>query len=47
MHVLIDNGGTHNSIRPDVVEKMHLPVQATKAFNVYIGSGESLLCESH
>ncbi|GJR88693.1 ty3-gypsy retrotransposon protein [Tanacetum coccineum] len=46
VHVLIDNGSTHNFIRPDVVEKMCLPIKSTKAFKVYIGSGESLLCES-
>ncbi|PWA58030.1 hypothetical protein CTI12_AA406450 [Artemisia annua] len=46
VHLLIDNGSTHNFIRPDVVERMHLPLQATKAFKVYIGSGESLLCEN-
>ncbi|GKC52217.1 ty3-gypsy retrotransposon protein, partial [Tanacetum coccineum] len=45
VHVLIDNGSTHNFVRPDVVEKMQLPVASTKAFKVYIGSGESLLCE--
>ncbi|GJR83935.1 retrotransposon-related protein [Tanacetum coccineum] len=46
VHVLIDNGSTHNFIHPDVVEKMCLPIKSTKAFKVYIGSGESLLCES-
>ncbi|GJX09473.1 ty3-gypsy retrotransposon protein [Tanacetum coccineum] len=46
VHVLIDNGSTHNFVRPDIVEQMQLPVQATKAFKVYIGSGESLLCEN-
>ncbi|GJZ18396.1 retrotransposon-related protein [Tanacetum coccineum] len=46
VHVLIDNDSTHNFIRPDVVEKMCLPIKSTKAFKVYIGSRESLLCES-
>ncbi|GJZ99372.1 ty3-gypsy retrotransposon protein [Tanacetum coccineum] len=46
VHILIDNGSTHNFVRPNVVERMHLPLQATKVFKVYIGSGESLLCES-
>ncbi|GJW93030.1 ty3-gypsy retrotransposon protein [Tanacetum coccineum] len=46
VHILIDNGSTHNFVRPGVVERMHLPLQATKVFKVYIGSGESLLCES-
>nr|GEX69057.1 reverse transcriptase [Tanacetum cinerariifolium] len=45
VHVLIDNGSTHNFVRPDVVERMCLPVQPTKAFKVYIGSEETLLCE--
>nr|GEV71854.1 Ty3/gypsy retrotransposon protein [Tanacetum cinerariifolium] len=46
MHVLIDNGSTHNFVRPNVMEKMRLPVQSTKPFKVYIESGETLLCES-
>nr|GEX43223.1 hypothetical protein [Tanacetum cinerariifolium]GEY18675.1 hypothetical protein [Tanacetum cinerariifolium] len=46
VHVLIDNGSTHNFVRLDVVELMCLLLTATKAFKVYIGSGESLLCES-
>ncbi|GKD21689.1 retrotransposon-related protein [Tanacetum coccineum] len=46
VHVLIDNGSTHNFVRPDVVERMCLPLTATKFFKVYIGSGETLLCES-
>nr|GEW64445.1 hypothetical protein [Tanacetum cinerariifolium] len=45
-YVLIDNGSTHNFIRLDVFEKMCIPIKSTKAFKVYIGSGESLLCES-
>ncbi|GJX16393.1 hypothetical protein Tco_0217225 [Tanacetum coccineum] len=46
VYVLNYNGSTHNFIRLDVVEKMCLPIKSTKAFKVYIGSGESLLCES-
>ncbi|GJW42570.1 reverse transcriptase [Tanacetum coccineum] len=46
VHVLIDNGSTHNFVQPGIVERMCLPVQTTKAFKVYIGSGESLLCEN-
>ncbi|GKA29453.1 ty3-gypsy retrotransposon protein [Tanacetum coccineum] len=44
VYVLIDNGSTHNFVRPVVVEQMRLPIQTTKAFMVYIGSGETLLC---
>ncbi|GJY67298.1 ty3-gypsy retrotransposon protein [Tanacetum coccineum] len=32
VHVLIDNGSTHNFVRPDIVKKMQLPVQSTKDF---------------
>ncbi|GKA19379.1 retrovirus-related pol polyprotein from transposon 297 family protein [Tanacetum coccineum] len=46
VHVLIDNGSTHNFIRPDVVEKLCLPTHFTKVFKVYIGRGETLLCEN-
>ncbi|GJX79417.1 retrotransposon-related protein [Tanacetum coccineum] len=46
VHVLIDNGSTHNFMRPYVVERMRLPLEATKAFKVYIGSGETLLGEN-
>nr|GEW40272.1 hypothetical protein [Tanacetum cinerariifolium] len=46
VHVLIDNGSTHNFVRPDVVERMCLLLTATKAFKVYIGSDETLLYES-
>ncbi|GJZ06966.1 RNA-directed DNA polymerase, eukaryota, reverse transcriptase zinc-binding domain protein [Tanacetum coccineum] len=46
VHVLIDNGSTYNFVRPDVVEKICLPVQSSKPFKVYIESGETLLYES-
>ncbi|GJV26463.1 hypothetical protein Tco_1379158 [Tanacetum coccineum] len=46
VHVLIDNGSMHNFIRPDVVERKCLPIQPTKVFKVYIGSGETLMCGS-
>ncbi|GJZ13956.1 retrovirus-related pol polyprotein from transposon 297 family protein [Tanacetum coccineum] len=46
VHVLIDNGSTHNLIRPDVIEKLCLPTHFTKVLKVYIGRGETLLCEN-
>ncbi|GJY09530.1 retrotransposon-related protein [Tanacetum coccineum] len=46
VHILIDNGSTHNFVQPGVVERMHLPITGTKTFKVYIGSGETLLCEN-
>ncbi|GJX62231.1 ty3-gypsy retrotransposon protein [Tanacetum coccineum] len=46
VHILIDNGSTHNFIRPDVVESMRLSLQLTKVFKVYIGSRATLMCEN-
>ncbi|GJX15841.1 ty3-gypsy retrotransposon protein [Tanacetum coccineum] len=46
VHVLIDNGSTHNFVQPGVVERMQLPIIGTKPFKVYIGSGETLLCKN-
>ncbi|GJZ52542.1 ty3-gypsy retrotransposon protein [Tanacetum coccineum] len=46
VHILIDNGSTHNFVQPGVVECMQLPISGTKPFKVYIGSGETLLCEN-
>ncbi|GJZ05087.1 retrotransposon-related protein [Tanacetum coccineum] len=37
VHVLIDNGSTHNFVQPNIVERLRLPVQTTKAFKVYVG----------
>ncbi|GJX49023.1 hypothetical protein Tco_0275868 [Tanacetum coccineum] len=42
IHVLIDNGNTHNFVQPGVVERMKLAVSITKSFKVYIRSGETL-----
>nr|GEV72106.1 retrotransposon-related protein [Tanacetum cinerariifolium] len=36
VHILIDNGSTHNFVQPGVVERMKLPVKNTKPFKVYI-----------
>lgn len=44
--VLIDSGSTHNFVQPTLVEKLKLQVQTIKAFKVYIGSGDSLVCSS-
>nr|GEX22066.1 hypothetical protein [Tanacetum cinerariifolium] len=46
VYVLIDNGSTYNFIRHDVVEKLCLPTHFMKVFKVYIGGGETLLCEN-
>ncbi|GKA81126.1 ty3-gypsy retrotransposon protein [Tanacetum coccineum] len=46
VHILIDNGSTHNFVQPGVVERMILPVKNTKLFKVYIGNVETLLCKN-
>nr|GEU46886.1 reverse transcriptase [Tanacetum cinerariifolium] len=46
VHVLIDNRSIHKFVQAGIVERIRLRVQTTKAFKVYIGSGESLLCEN-
>nr|GEX74556.1 Ty3/gypsy retrotransposon protein [Tanacetum cinerariifolium] len=36
VHILIDNGSTHNFIRPDVVESMRLSLQSTKGLDIKV-----------
>nr|GLL16803.1 uncharacterized protein LOC112097934 [Ipomoea trifida] len=42
--VLIDSGSTHNFIKSSTIEMLQLPIQLVKPFQVYIGSGDTLLC---
>ena len=42
--VLIDNGSTHNFIKPVVAERVDLAIQPTSPFRVYIGNGDFLVC---
>nr|GEW25134.1 retrovirus-related Pol polyprotein from transposon TNT 1-94 [Tanacetum cinerariifolium] len=37
VHVLIDNGSTHNFVRPNVVERIRVPLQVTKGLGVVLG----------
>nr|GEW83291.1 putative reverse transcriptase domain-containing protein [Tanacetum cinerariifolium] len=46
VHIFIDNESTHNFVQPGVVKRMHLQITGTKPFKVYIGGGETLLCEN-
>lgn len=46
VQILIDSGSTHNFVQPCVVEKLKLPIQATKVFKVYTGSDDNLICEN-
>ncbi|XP_074351847.1 uncharacterized protein LOC141690994 [Apium graveolens] len=45
VQVLIDSGSTHNFVKPTVVEKLGLDVHTTSTFRVYIGNGDSLVCQ--
>lgn len=44
-HVLIDNGSTHNFIPPKLVDRLNLVVSPIPKFRVYIGNGDSLVCQ--
>ncbi|GJZ44240.1 hypothetical protein Tco_0591495 [Tanacetum coccineum] len=46
VHILIDNGSTHNFVQPGVVERMKLPVKNMKLFKVYIGNVKTLFCKN-
>lgn len=45
VHVLIDNGSTHNFVRTEVAERLNLPLEEISQFRVYVGNGESLICK--
>ncbi|GAV91241.1 RVP_2 domain-containing protein [Cephalotus follicularis] len=45
IHVLIDNGSTHNFEQPEVAERLKLIMTPTKPFKGYIGNGQSLWCK--
>ncbi|XP_077220277.1 uncharacterized protein LOC143854284 [Tasmannia lanceolata] len=44
LHVLIDNGSTHNFVKDQVAKIIKLPIVPPTPFRVLIGNGESLLC---
>lgn len=37
--------GAHNFIHPDVAEKLRLQLSAVPPFRVYVGNGDSLVCD--
>ncbi|KAH6770320.1 hypothetical protein C2S52_015123 [Perilla frutescens var. hirtella] len=43
--VLIDSGSTHNFIQPKVVEDLQLSTEPTKAFQVVVGNGDTMVCK--
>ncbi|XP_043714700.1 uncharacterized protein LOC122663059 [Telopea speciosissima] len=44
LHILIDSGSTHNFIQESVAIATNCPICPTKAFKVYIGNGDFLMC---
>ena len=42
---LIDSGSTHNFIQSHTANKLCLTIEKSKAFKVFIGNGDYLLCE--
>ena len=43
--VLIDNGSTHNFIKPALAEHLGLSLKYAHSFRVYIGNDDSLVCQ--
>ncbi|KAF7812849.1 Ty3/gypsy retrotransposon protein [Senna tora] len=46
VHILIDNGSTHNFVKSSVAEKLGLPLEEIKPFRVQTGSGAYLECKN-
>lgn len=44
-HVSIDNGSTHNFIKPELVERLGLPLHTIPRFRVSTGSDVSIACQ--
>lgn len=44
--ILVDTGNSHNFLHPKIAEKINLSLRAIRPFRVYVGNGESLLCEN-
>ncbi|KAH6800199.1 hypothetical protein C2S52_000663 [Perilla frutescens var. hirtella] len=45
IQVLIDSGSTHNFLKPEVAERLKIPIESVSPFRVYVGNGDSLLCD--
>lgn len=43
--VLIDSGAHNNFIHESLVAKLGLPTTPTRRFSVYMGNGQSLVCD--
>ncbi|GAV64995.1 RVP_2 domain-containing protein [Cephalotus follicularis] len=44
LHVLIDNGSTHNFIQERIAQKLNMAVVPCKPFKVLVGNGEAIYC---
>lgn len=44
VHVMLDNGNTHNFIQTRVANFLHLIVETIPPFSVMVGSGQRLPC---
>ncbi|GAV73411.1 RVP_2 domain-containing protein, partial [Cephalotus follicularis] len=44
LHVLIDNGSTHNFIQERIAQKLNMAVVPCKPFKVLVGNGEAISC---
>lgn len=45
--ILIDRGSTYNFIQDRLVKFLGLPITQSSCFNVMVGNGEHLLCNSY
>jgi len=44
--ILIDSGSTHNFIQDRIAKQLDLPLHQSQAFQVLVGNGEELKCDS-
>ncbi|GAV60183.1 hypothetical protein CFOL_v3_03714, partial [Cephalotus follicularis] len=44
LHVLINNGSTHNFIQERIAQKLNMTVVPCKPFKVLVGNGEAISC---
>lgn len=44
--ILIDSGCTHNFIQDRVAKQLNLPLHQSQSFQVLVGNGEELICDS-
>lgn len=44
--ILIDSGSTHNFIQDRIAKQLNLPLRQSQSFQVLVGNGEELTCDS-